>query len=144
MTINKDQWDQIKHELQGSYGRVKLSLEGKKITLQKALVKENQLAILVFVDGRISAGWGFPDQSDFREFVKKLWRKRTIAIYKPKEKERIIKAFGKRGAKKFFPRLNEVREFWVADFSTFDSMRRVLQKNKSLEVITIGYSAEGS
>lgn len=144
MTISKEQWNQIEEQLKGSYGHVKLSLEGRELSLEKRFVKENQLAILVFIDGTILVTNGWPNHDQFDEFVQKVWRERKLSYYKPKEQARIIKAFGKRNAKKHFPKLDEKLSFWVADFSTAASLRRKLQKLDGLELISIGYQPEAA
>lgn len=144
MAITKERWAEIEKHLQGSFAHVKLTLEGRELTLEKRFVKENQLAILVFIDGTIRVTNGWPDHDQFDEFVQKVWRERKLSYYKPKEQARIIKAFGKRDAKKHFPKLGEKLSFWVADFSTAASLRRKLQKLDDLEVISIGYQPEAA
>ncbi|WP_027853369.1 hypothetical protein [Marinobacterium litorale] len=142
MAITKEQWAEIEEQLQDMFGRVELMLEGRKLTLEKRFVKENRLAILVFIDGSFNLGWGFPDMDSFDEFVQKVWRERTHSIHPPKERARIIKTFGKRAAKKHFPRLDEKLSFWTPDFSTAKSLRRKLQKLEGLEVVSIGYQSQ--
>lgn len=142
MAITKEQWSEIEQEMKGSMGRVVLKLEGRKIILEKRFIAENKLAILVFIDGSFNLGWGWPDSKSFDPFVQKVWRKRSIALYKPSERQKIVKDFGKRKAKEYFPKLDEKREHWTPDFSTAGSMRRTLQKNKEIELVSIGYVAE--
>lgn len=139
MAVTTEQWAEIEEELKRLHGHVKLLLNGRQLSLEKRLVKENQLAVMVFIDGIIQPGAGWPDSKLFDEFVKLVWRERTSSVYKPKERAEIIKIFGKREAKKRFPKLDEKLSIWVADFTTAASLRRKLQKLKDLEVISIGF-----
>ncbi len=142
MAMTKEQWDQIEEEMKGQLGRVVLSLEGRELILKKMFVKENQLAIAVFIDGEIQPACGWPGHELFDAFTQKVWRKRTRSIYKPSRKAKIIKDFGKRRAKEYFPDLDKTLESWWPDFSTAASMRRALQKNKDMELVCIGLGIE--
>ncbi len=142
MAMTKEQWDQVEQEMKGSLGKVVLSLDGRELILKKMFAKENQLVIVVFIDGEIQPACGWPGHELFDEFVKQVWRKRSLSLYKPSEKARIIKALGKRRAKQAYTNLDEKREYWVADFNTAASMRRVLQKNKEMELIKIGFNVD--
>lgn len=139
MSVTKEQWEKIEQQLQGIYGEVVLSFEGRKLTIEKRLIKENKLAILVFIDGTIKPANGFPGGEHFDEFVKSVWRERTHSVWSPTQRAKIIKTFGKRRAKKQFPDLEKKLSFWTPDFSTAASLRRKLQKLDGLEVVSIGY-----
>lgn len=142
MAITKEQWSAIEQEMKGSMGRVVLKLEGRQLSLEKRLITENQLAILVYIDGTINPGWGWEGSDHFEPFVKRVWRQSTRSVYKPSEQARIIKNLGKRLAKKTFPDMDKKLHFWMPYFKTSASMRRVLQKNKEIELVSIGYVAE--
>ncbi|WP_010324358.1 hypothetical protein [Marinobacterium stanieri] len=142
MAMTKEQWDQVEEEMRGQLGRVVLSLEGRELVLKKMFVKENQLAIVVFIDGEIQPACGFPSMECFDAFTQKVWRKSRVSLFKPSRKARIIKELGKRLAKQTFPDLDEKREYWVPEFRTAASMRRALHKNKEMELVHIGFKTE--
>ncbi len=142
MAMTKEQWDQVEQEMKGSLGRAVLSLEGRELILKKMFVKENQLAIIVFIDGEIQPSCGWPNTKCFDAFTQKVWRKRTLSVYKPSEQARLIKSFGKRLARKTFPDLDKTLEYWTADFNTATSMRRALQKNKEMQLISLGFNTD--
>lgn len=142
MAITKEQWNAIEQEMKDPMGRVVLKLEGRQLSLEKCFIAENKLAILVFIDGTINPGWGWEGSDHFDPFVKRVWRQSSRSVYKPSEQARIIKNLGKRLAKKTFPDMDKKLHFWLGDFKTAVSMRRTLQKNKEIELVSIGYVAE--
>lgn len=142
MAITKEQWNAIEQEMKGSMGRVVLKLEGRQLSLEKCFIAENQLVIVVFIDGTITPGWGWEYCDHFDPFVKRVWRQSSRSVYPPSQKARIIKNLGKRLAKKTFPDMDKKLHFWRPDFKTSASMRRTLQKNKEIELVSIGYVAE--
>ncbi len=138
MAITAEQWKKIEEQLIGSYGTVKLSLEGKKLTLTKKYVGENQLAIAVYVDDYIKPAWAWKSSDEFDPFVTKIWRPRSKFIYTPKQQKEVIKDFGKRGAKKHFPELEKKQYWWDCYFPKFSPLKRQYSKLEGLEVVAIG------
>lgn len=131
--ITKDQWEEIEKGLSGSYGAVKFKLGEKEITLEKRFIKENVLAICVFIDGQLQPAMGWPG-NHFDPIVEQLWNKRSRSVYSPTEQKRIIKVWGKREAKKYHD-LDKKVEWYEAFFKTFASMQRKYKKIEGLEFV---------
>lgn len=141
--VNKEQWEQIEQELSSAFGTVKLSLEGKEITLHKRLVSENSLGIVVYLDGSFAPAWGMPKSDSYDPFVIKVWKQRTKLYYPPSQQKEIIKIWGKREAKKRFD-FDEKYVWHQPLFEKFGPLKRQYQKLEGLEVISIGYQQEKS
>ena len=138
MAIPKEKWEEIEKQLIGSYGTVEFSLDGHKLTASKKFIAENKLAIVVYIDNEIMPAWGMVSSDKFKPLVEKVWAKRAKSIYTPKKQKEIIKAFGKRGAKKHFPNLEEKVHWYECYFNTFSVFKRQYQKLEGLEVVAIG------
>ena len=138
MAISKAQWEKIEQELTGSYGTVELKLKDTKLTLCKKFIKENQLAIAVYIDGEIMPIWGWPKHEKFNPNVENIWHKRTKAKYTPKQQKSIIKCFGKRRAKQEYPELEAKHVWYDCCFTKFSVLKRQYQKLDGLDVIAIG------
>ena len=142
MAITKDQWQAIEKELYGSFGTVTLRLDDRELSIHKELAGENQLAIVVYINGKFSLGWGWQDSATYDPFVQKVWCHKKIAAYKPKQRQRILKSFGKRRAKQLFPNLEKTTSYWQPWFTSFRTFKGMLNKNKALEVVSIGYQPQ--
>ena len=133
--IKPSEWQEIEKKLQGIFGSVKLKLGDDIIQLERRSVDEGRSEIIVFINGRINVGWGFPDNDNFNPLVKVLWRARTRSLYSPKERERIIKNCGKRGVKKYFPNLHTKHTCYVAGFPKAKTLVNQFKKLKELELV---------
>ena len=56
-TLSKEEWAQVEKALMGRYGLVKLQVDDRKVTLERALIKKNQMGIVVYVDGVWRGEW---------------------------------------------------------------------------------------
>ncbi|MDO6528086.1 hypothetical protein Q4519_20640 [Motilimonas sp. 1_MG-2023] len=142
MSISKEQWADIESKLSGLYGTVKLMLEGRTLTLEKRLITENQLAIVVFIDGSIKPTSGWIDSKHYDPFVALVWRKRSKALYSAARVKKAEKELGKRAAKRWMPDLHKKLEYYEAFFPTFASLKRVLAKQKDLQMFVEPTDAE--
>lgn len=134
MSLTNSQWDEIEVQLSDSFGVVKLTLHGRVITLEKRFVAENQLAVVVFIDGVIKASTGIELSKRYDPFVAKVWRKRSQSCYSQKHIKEIEKLWGKREAKKQFPRLHDKHVYYEPFFPKFAGLKRVLAKQKDLQM----------
>ncbi|MCE2594433.1 hypothetical protein K6Y31_06365 [Motilimonas cestriensis] len=134
MSISKEQWTDIESKLSGLYGTVKLMLEGRTLTLEKRLIAENQLAVLVFIDGSIQPTSGLESSKHYDPFVALVWRKRSESCYSQKQIKEIEKLWGKREAKKQYPRLYDKHVYYEPFFPKFAGLKRVLSKQKDLQM----------
>jgi ABC-type uncharacterized transport system substrate-binding protein len=64
-----------------------------------------------------------------------VWRRQTRAVYPPSKKKELIKTFGVREAKRVFPNIDKVIEFWNPDFKTAASLVRQFKKIDGLELV---------
>lgn len=131
--ITKEQWGEIEKGLSGSFGAVKFKLGEKEITLEKRFIKENVLAICVFIDSTMNPAMGWSGKH-FDPIVETLWTKRSRSVYSPTEQKRIIKAWGKREAKKYHD-IDKKVEWYEPFFKTFASMQRKYKKLDGLEFV---------
>ena len=93
--ITKEQWEEIKKQLAGVYGEVKFKLDETELFVKKSFIAENKLAILVYINEAIQLGQGYTDSEVFNPITQKVWCTKTRSVYKPKEKEKLIKIWGK-------------------------------------------------
>lgn len=140
--IDKDQWQQIEEELKGFFCSVKLKLGEHELQLTREPTGEGRQDLVVFIDGTISFGWGWPSEKSFNPLVQQIWRKRTKAVYTAKEKAEFINIFGKREAKKRVPNLEAKHKRYEPIFLSASSLVRQFKKLKELELVSIGYQAE--
>lgn len=144
MSISKEQWAEIEERLKGFYVNVKFTLSGHEICIQKKLYKENQYALVVYIDGVWKGLWMSGDKDPvYDPIVKQVWRRRTRAVFSPSKKAELIKGFGKRRAKKYFSRLDDVVEYWNPDFKTAASLVRQFKKIDGLELVAEPVNANG-
>lgn len=133
--ITKEQWEKIKRELSGVYGNVKFKLDETELFVKKGFIAENKLAIMVYMDGIIQIGAGWTDSKVFNPITKKVWCTKTRSYFKPKEKAKLIKIWGKREAYKRHD-LDKKIVSYVPFFGTYSTFERQYKKLENLELIT--------
>ncbi len=136
--ITKEQWEEIEKELTGYFGNVKFKIEDTEISINKEFIKENKLGYLVYLNGIISDAYSNPKHKDFRPISQKVWHKKTMSYYKPREKAKLIKDWGIRKAKKMVPDLDKKIIYYVPYFEKFSVLKRQFSKIKELELVKIG------
>lgn len=136
MEITAEQWKGLQETLQGIYVSAKLRYGDHDITVEKRRVGENKYALAVFLDGSIKGSWFDGDDEVYGPLVKLFWRKRTRALFKPKEKSRLKKDFNKRQVKELFPRIDETWVIYDPTFNTAASLIRQFKKIEGLELVT--------
>jgi hypothetical protein len=115
---------------------VKFTLSGHQIAVQKVRYKENQYTLRVYIDGVWKGLWMSGDKDpEYDPIVKQVWRRRTRAVYSPSKKAELVKGLGKRRAKEYFSRLDDVIEFWNPDFKTAASLVRQCKKIDDLALV---------
>lgn len=138
MRISTELWQKIEENLTSSMASVKFQMESDVITVKRVRIKENRLALAVYINDQIV--WKHGMQSDEQpELIRKVWRKRTVAAYSPVKKQKIIKSFGKRRAKELFPSLDKVTTYYDPTFNTAKSVVRQFKKLDGLAVVKIGF-----
>lgn len=133
--ITKEQWEKIKRELSGVYGSVKFKVDETELLVKKGFIAENKLAIMVYMDEIIQIGAGWTDSKVFNPITKKVWCTKTSSVYKQKEKEKLIKIWGKREAYERHD-LDKKIVSYVPYFNTYATFERQYKKLENLELIT--------
>ena len=138
--ITAEQWKTIEETLKyGLFKQVKFKLprDGHIVTVHKTFIAENKTAIVVWIDGERSDGWGWPDSDNFRPLVKEVWKRKTFRpgdriirrLSKTKEGKRLLK-------QKENASLYEVREYWLYMFDTASQLVKQYRTIPGLELIT--------
>ncbi|WP_417595017.1 hypothetical protein [Oceanospirillum sp.] len=137
--ITKEQWQQIEAELKNLYCRVVFDYQGQELSVQRMRTGEGRMDLVVYLDGQINWGWGWPNQKDdFKPEIKAVWRKRSRSLYSPARKKEIIKNVGKRAAKKLC--LDAKMEYWEPIFTSAAVLVRQYKKVADLTLKSIGHS----
>ena len=123
--MTKEQWALVEASLRHPYGTVKLLVDGYNLRLQVQPVKPMRLAIAWYVDGSFKGAWLKKDCDIGKRFA----CPHIMYLYSPKEKARILKIFGKRGAARNFPKLDEKRIYLGWAWASFRSLKRHLIAN---------------
>lgn len=138
MSITTEQWQKIEENLTTGMASVKFQMGSDAITVKRVLIKENRLALAVYINDQIVWMHGM-QRNEQSELICKVWRKRTVATYSPVKKQKIIKGFGKRRAKELFPSLDKVTTYYDPMFNTAKSVVRQFKKLDGLVVTKIGF-----
>ena len=134
--ISKEQWVAIEEKLKSDwFPTVSFQFRKHEVSVSKERYSENRPCLVVYIDGVWKGVWTRGDDEVYGPLVKLFWRKRTSAIFKPKQKAKIIKNFGKRKAKEYFPKLDEVSVRWMPDFNTAASLVRQFKKVDGLTLL---------
>lgn len=137
MSISKEQWLAIENHLVGSFVSVKFKLGQHDMSVQRARKSESTTVLAVYIDGKIKGAW-FDAKNDRPGCIELVWRKREKSYYTAAEIKRLEKAFGKRDAKKYHPKLLAKHHFLDCYFTTAKSVVRQFKKISNLELMLIG------
>lgn len=132
MSISKEQWEQIERDLTG-FTRIEFISGDLKVSVSRKRVSENKLGLVVYLNGEIDLGLISVKESEHNDDIKKFWRRRSRAVYSAADKARIIKAFGKREAKKSF-NLDRASIWYEPVFPTTKALIRQFKKIDGLEL----------
>lgn len=136
MTINKQQWQAIEQELTRHYCHVKWQLGEHVIEVMRERVSESEHHLVVYIDGKWNAGWGWTGGAKYWPLVEKVWCKRSKSVYPPAKQKDIIKTFGKRRAAELFPKLEKVMVWYQPNFKTAKPLISQLKKLPDLVWLT--------
>lgn len=101
MGISKEQWAVIEEKLRGWFAKVSFEYEGHEILVQKELIRENVMCLVVYIDGAIKAKDSLDlDGSGFNPLVVLFWRRRERYFWTKKYREALVRYSKAIGEKK--------------------------------------------
>ncbi len=134
--LSKEDFERIQRELSTPYGMVDLDCDGYKIAVRIQQVKSLSYAPMVYVNGVIKGEWYRGDCEEAKRFM----CQRNRSVYTQKNKAGILKDFGKRGAKKYFPNLDDKHTYYVPYWRSVAAMlRHFCRTNESVSIVSLGY-----
>ena len=137
---SKDLWQKVEEHLKSSlFPRAEFIVGEHTISVQKVGAGENKQALAVYIDGVIKGAWfGFGD-AEIPAIVPLAWSKRERSLYKPAERARLEKAFGKRRAREMFPKLEDKMVHYDPYFNTAKSLVTKLKRIEGIRLVKVGY-----
>lgn len=131
--LTKDQKAFILKKLESQMNTIELNCDGFKIWLSLERCKM-RLVVAIYINGWFKGGWLLSKEPCPE--AKYLPIKRR-AVYTAKQKAQIIKALGKREAKKAFPNLDDVYEHRGAFFSSPKAaLAHLIKVSETIELVT--------
>lgn len=131
--LNREQKAFVLQQLESQMNTVELDCDGFKIWLSLQRYKM-RLVVAIYINGCFKGAW-LGLNSEHPE-TKYLPLKRR-AIYTEKQKAEIIKALGKREAKKTFPNLDAVYESRTSFFNTPKAaLAHLIKVSEKIELVT--------
>jgi len=143
MSLTKDQWNQVRAELDRAlgWGECVLMIDGVRITLMREFISKNKVAIAVYRNGFFSLKGCWPRDAEHTPELVSVYRRRSKAAYVGKKKAELIKVFGKREARKVFD-IDRVSVWYEPWFPTYGALERQYKKLENVELVSIGYGAK--
>ena len=132
MSLSQEQKAFILKQLESQFNNVELNCDGYVINLSLSRYKM-RLVVDIHINGWFKGEWlnstkGHPE-------TKYLPIKKR-AFFTPKRKAEIVKAFGKRAAKKMFPKLDEVHESRSCFFTSPQAaLSHLIKVSDSVELV---------
>lgn len=87
MTISKEQWNEIKQELDGLVGEVRFRYKEHLLTVRVVKVKRS-LELCVYVDEEIKREWVDPTHA-LRPYLEEVWYRKEEVFFKCQTTERV-------------------------------------------------------
>lgn len=134
--ISKAQWEHITHFIKGLYNQIEFEVDGRSIKVTKTFFTENTMGYVVYIDNQVAPGMGYRDMGMFDPITEKVWRRRSKAYYTTAEVKDLEKIFGKREAKKRFPKLNQSMVWYDPTFTTASTVVSQFKKVPNLVLKT--------
>jgi len=136
VAISKEQWERIEKQLSGVFGNIVLEFNDVQLSLVKRLVGENQLAIVVYIDGVVEGLAGIEtNNSPFDPIAMQVWRKRQRALWSPAKRAKMLKGLSKKLVKEIIPNIDAVSVWYEPFFPKFAPLKRQYQKLEGLNLI---------
>ena len=132
--LSKEQRATLQQSLAQPFGYANLTLDGHEINIRRCHIKENRSALVVFVNRALDT-CAFRSVAEAPDIYRKVWRLRSAAVYSAKDVKAIEKVYGKRRARKEYPRLHDRHQYLDPSFNTAASLVRQLAKLEGLELV---------
>lgn len=133
--LTKQEWQEIEERLKRFYSPVYLNCDGYKVTLVLARVGQFNNAISVYVDGVFKGKWFLKKDGAWCEEARRFFPLRTKAHYPEKEKKKLIRIFGKKGAREKF-NIDARSEGRALYWKAFGPLKRhLIANNESIELM---------
>ncbi|AOJ13169.1 MULTISPECIES: beta galactosidase jelly roll domain-containing protein [Burkholderia] len=138
--LSKDEIQRIDTELSFPFGCVVLRCDGNTITIQVQRTKPRRYDLMVYVNGWFKGEYLKEAAPEHR-----FYRPVKISAYKPTERAKIEKNFGKRKARKYFPNLDHTSTFYMPSWNTTSTMlRHFARVCQSVTLVSVGVAVNTS
>lgn len=128
--LTKEQKDLIENSLQWLFGKVAFTIDGHNVVAKVEPFKVRRQVVVVYVDGK----YDMDSLKVGSDIQKRFYPLKKVSLYKPKEKDRLIKIYGKREAIKRFE-LDKVKHYAVPWWTSVKAMLRHFEKNNESVVL---------
>lgn len=131
--MTEQKWKLVEQELNCIFGSVNLECDGYKLYLRVEKAKSLKHVIAVYVNGYIKGKYMSKDS----EVGQKFYFKSQKYLWSKKQRDRMLKAFGKRAYKK--NNWDEKYTNYLPYFSSFRTLKKEFTANcKEIKLLKIG------
>ncbi|MCI4116050.1 hypothetical protein E4659_12555 [Dickeya dianthicola] len=131
-SITKEQWAQIKTELQSYFCHIEFKYGDTVITVARERDGESRTVLAVYFDGTMRGAWGSEKSEVYNPITRLFWCEKKKRLYSAKRAAQLEKEIGKRRAKEHFPDLHDSYSYWLPFFSSSTSLIRQFKKAEGL------------
>lgn len=132
--LSRDEIQKIDAELSFPFGCVVLRCDGNTVTIQVQRTKPRRYDLMIYVNGWFKGEYLRETSPEHR-----FYRPVKISAYKPSERAKIEKNFGKRKARKYFPNLDKTSTYYMPSWNTPSTMlRHFARVCESVALVSVG------
>ena len=132
--LTKEEVQRIDAELMYPFGCVVLRCDGDTVTIKVQRVKPRRYDLVIYVNGWLKSEYLKPEAKENR-----FYRPVKVSYYKPSERARILREFGKRRAAKLFDKLDATFTYWEPTWTSPTSMlRHFARVSESVSLVSAG------
>jgi hypothetical protein len=132
--LSKEDVQKIDTELAFPFGCVVLRCDDDTVTIQVQRTKPRRYDLMIYVNGWFKGTYLKPDTKENR-----FYRPVKAKCYKPAERAKIIRAFGKRQGARLFPKLDETFTYWMPSWLAPGPMlRHFARVSNSVALVSVG------
>ncbi|MCA8183808.1 hypothetical protein [Burkholderia vietnamiensis] len=138
--LSKEDIQRIDAELSFPFGCVVLRCDSNTITIQVSRTKPRRYDLMVYVNGWFKMTYLKEAAPEHR-----FYRPVKLSAYKPAERAKIEKEFGKRKARKYFPNLDKTSTYYMPSWNTPSTMlRHFARVCQSVTLVSVGVAVNTS